>query len=90
MMGVVMKENDICGRGVDGMEKMHLLISPESLEEGKSYLLRSRNLTQNGGCILILTQVTFIGYTSCPAVVIVRDARGEWLRCSRDDLFSVF
>ena len=82
-----MKDSDISGRGVDGMGKTNPLISPESLEEGKSYLLRSRNFTKNGGCILILNQVTFIGFTSCPAIVVVQDARGEWLRCSRGDLF---
>ena len=37
-----MKESDISGRGVDGMGKTNLLISPELLEEGKSYLLRLR------------------------------------------------
>jgi hypothetical protein len=83
-----MKKGDISGRGVDVMGKTNLLISPESLEEGKSYLLRSRYLTQNGGSILILTQVIFIGFTSCPAIVVVQDARKEWLRCSREDLFS--
>ena len=82
-----MKENDISGRGIDEMGKTNLLISPESLEKGKSYLLRSRNLTQNGGCMLILTQVTFIGFTSCPAIVVVQNSRREWLRCSREDLF---
>ena len=41
-----MKDSDISGRGVDGMGKTNPLISPESLEEGKSYLLRSRNLTK--------------------------------------------
>jgi hypothetical protein len=81
-----MKESEISGRGVDGMGKTNLLFSPKSLEEGKSYLLRSRNFTKNGGSILILSQVIFIGFTSCPAIVVVQDARTEWLRCSRDDL----
>jgi hypothetical protein len=84
-----MKESDISDRGVDVMGKTNLLFSPESLEVGKIYLLRSRNLTKNGGSILILTQVTFIGFTSCPAIVVVQDARKEWLRCNRDDLFSI-
>ncbi len=84
-----MKDSDISGRGVDVMGKTNLLVSPESIEEGKSYLLRSRNLIQNGGCMLILAQVTFIGYTSCSAIVVVQDARKEWLRCSRDDLFII-
>jgi hypothetical protein len=84
-----MKESEISGRGVDGMGKTNLLISPESLEEGKSYLLRSRNFTKNGGSILILSQVTFTSFTSCPAIVVVQDARGEWLRCSREDLFTI-
>ena len=83
-----MKESEISGRGVDGMGNTNLLISPESLEEGMSYLLRSRNFTKNGGRILILSRVTFIGFTSCPAIVVVKDARGEWLRGSREDLFK--
>jgi hypothetical protein len=66
-----MKDSEISGRGVDGIGKTNLLISPDSLEEGKSYLLRSRYLTQNGGCMLILSQVTFVGFTSCPAIVVV-------------------
>ena len=69
------------------MGKSNLLISPESLEEGKSYLLRSRNFSKNGGSILILTQVTFISFTSCPAIVVVQDGWKEWFRCSREDLF---
>ena len=67
------------------MEAWNSLEKPGSLQEGKSYLLR---LTPKGDCIPVLTQVTFFGYTSCPAVVIVKDARKEWLRCSREDLFS--
>jgi len=83
-----MKDSDISGRGVDGMGNTNLLISPESLEEGKSYLLRSRNFTKNGGSILILSQVTFISFTSCPAIVVIQDARKERMRCRRDDLFK--
>jgi hypothetical protein len=83
-----MKDREISGRGVDGMGNTNLLFSPESFEEGKNYLLRSRYLTQNGGCILILSQVIFIGFTSCPATVVVQDARGEYIRCNRSDIFS--
>ncbi len=67
-----MKESDISGRGVDGMGKTNLLVSPESLEESKSYLLRSRNLTKNGGSILILNQVTFIGFTSSSRLLLYK------------------
>jgi hypothetical protein len=83
-----MKESDISGRGVGGMVTTNLLISPESLKEGKSYLLRSRNFIKNGGSILILSQVTFISFTSYPAIVVVQDARGEYIRCNRSDIFS--
>jgi hypothetical protein len=84
-MGVDMTEIATSGRGGEGMNNYNFLEIPESLQEGKSYFLR---LNKKGDCIPVLTQVTFFGYTSCPAVVIVQDARKEWLRCSREDLFS--
>ena len=67
------------------MEAWNSLEKPGSLQEGKSYFLRVKKIYDG---IPILTQVTFIRYTSCPAVVIVQDARKEWLKCSREDLFS--
>jgi hypothetical protein len=57
---------------------------PNDLEEGKTYFLR---LSLNGERIPLFIQVSFLGYTACPAVVLVRDARKASLRCSREDLF---
>ena len=67
------------------MQATYSLGHSVSLQEGKSYYLR---LSRKGERIPVLTQVTFYEYTSCPAIVIVQDGRKEWLRCSREDLFS--
>ena len=80
-----MKESDISGRGCEGMNSKNFLDTPESLLEGETYFLR---VNRRNDAIPVLTQVIFIGYTSCPAIVIVQDAMKEWLRCSREDLFS--
>ena len=72
------------GRGCESMNNHNVLEVPESLQEGKSYFLR---INKRGDSIPVLTQATFFGYTSCPAVVIVQDARNEWLRCNREDLY---
>jgi hypothetical protein len=64
---------------------LNFLEIPDFLQEGKLYFLR---LNKKGDGIPVLIHVTFFGYTSCPAVVIIQDARKEWLRCSREDLFS--
>jgi hypothetical protein len=68
------------------MQALNSLERPASLHEGKHYFLR---LNKKGDGIPVLTQVTFFGYTACPAVVIVQDGSREWLRCSRDDLFHL-
>jgi len=68
------------------MYDLSSLARPISLQEGKHYFLRLNN---KGEGIPVLTQVTFLGHTSCPAVVIVQDTRREWLRCSREDLFGI-
>jgi hypothetical protein len=67
------------------MEAWHSFEKPVALQEGRHYFLR---LSQKEKGIPVMTQVTFFGYTACPAVVIVQDARQEWLRCSREDLFN--
>jgi hypothetical protein len=67
------------------MDTKNTFQQPAVLEEGKGYLLR---LAQRDNGVPILIEVTFVEYTSCPAVVIVQDARQERMRCSRGDLFS--
>lgn len=61
------------------------LEQPTLLQEGKHYYLR---LSPIGEPIPVLTQVSFCGYTACPAIVIVQDSRKDRLRCRREDLFS--
>jgi hypothetical protein len=68
------------------MQKRNFLERPISLQEGENYFLR---LNKKGDGIPVLTQVIFFGYTPCPAVVIVQDAKREWIRCGRDDLFGL-
>ena len=68
------------------MNDLNELEKVNTFQEGKNYFLK---LPRKNVGIPIFTQVTFIGYTSCPAVVIVQDARKEWFRCSREDLFSI-
>ena len=36
----------------------------------------------------LLLDVQFVAYTSCPALVIVRDGSGKKIRVQRDDLYT--
>jgi len=56
------------------------------LQEGKRYFLRSAG-SQLG--IPVFTLITFIGYTACPAMVVVENGRRERMRCSRMELFAI-
>lgn len=67
------------------MEKNGRFERPLDLQKGRNYFLR---LSINNNYIPLFTQVAFLGYTGCPAVVVVQDLRKVQLRCSRDDLFS--
>jgi hypothetical protein len=67
------------------MDEFNSLARPALLHEGKRYFLR---LNKKGDGIPVLTQVTFFGYTACPAVVIVQDGSNAWLRCGREELFT--
>lgn len=65
-----------------GMREM--LERPGSLVEGEKYLLIQReNCRQEPAREL----VTFIGYTPCPATVIVLDRQQRRLYCEKGNLF---
>jgi len=68
------------------METCQRVENPVSLQEGKGYFLR---LNPDQAPVPLFARVTFIGYTSCPAVVVVQDGRLERFRCSREDLFEL-
>jgi len=67
------------------MNELNRIANIGSLQEGKSYYLK---LSRNNESIPVFTEVTFVGYTSCPVIVIVQDARKDAIRCSREDLFG--
>jgi len=58
---------------------------PATLAENKLYLLHDDPAHDCRPAAWLL--VEFVGYTPCPAVVIVRDHRDKTRRVLRDDLF---
>ena len=67
------------------MKPILAIISPGTLENGEKYLLRTRH---NNGHDPDYIPVTFEGYDSCPAWVVVRDGDGNLLRISREDVYT--
>ena len=65
------------------MISQNSLTRPNTLIEGQVYLLFEKNGSNEE---VTYTQVTFVAYTSCPAVVIVQDRDGKNKRCVRDSL----
>jgi hypothetical protein len=59
--------------------------NPDALEQGRRYFLR---LSLSREPIPLFTQVRLVAFTACPGVVVVQDARGQPLRCSREALFG--
>ena len=59
---------------------------PQSLDIGKTYLFRDRD--SDGGRQSV-SAVTFVNYTPCPAIVIIKFAHNEYHRCLREDLFEL-
>ena len=57
---------------------------PQTLVEGQKYSRRERG---QDGDRATYTEVMFVAYTSCPAVVIVSNGSSHKVRCLRDDLF---
>ena len=59
--------------------------TPQALEQGRCYFLR---LSLSREPIPLFTQVRLVAFTACPGVVVVQDARGQSLRCSREALYG--
>jgi len=68
------------------MDKSDKYIRAGSLQEGEKYLYRTLlNCDNNRGLII----VTFIAYTACPAIVVVKNLKLGRFRCNRMDIFIV-
>ncbi len=61
-------------------------IRPLELEEGSQYLLRRKPATCDPES---WERVRFVGYTPCPAVVIVMVEPGKRMPIARDELFML-
>ena len=68
------------------MTTRHSDLCPQTLVEGQRY---SRIERGQDGDRATYTEVMFIAYTSCPAVVIVSNGSGKRLRCMREELFII-
>ncbi len=65
------------------MDTLAYLDQPAKLIERQRYYLK---LSKEDGAIPIFTPVTFIGYTTCPAVIVVEDGRNCRFPCERSNL----
>jgi hypothetical protein len=59
-------------------------LRPQTMVEGQRYSRMERGQEGDGATC---TEVFFIAYTSCPAVVIISNGSGHKVRCLREDLF---
>jgi hypothetical protein len=66
------------------MSTQRPFLRPQTLVEGQRY---SRLERGQDGDRATYTEVLFIAYTSCPAVVIISNGSGHKMRCLREDLF---
>jgi hypothetical protein len=60
-------------------------VRPDQFKEGEAYILIERGLCPGQPA---QESVRFVGYSPCPATVIVRDGRNFNLFVARDRLFS--
>ena len=58
---------------------------PDSFANGKNYLFRERGYFGERQSV---EKVTFVDYSPCPAIVIIKLASGSKRRCLREDLFE--
>ncbi len=58
---------------------------PSILHDGKHYLLK---ISRDDRTIPVYIQITLLGLTPCPAVVMVEDDRNNRFPCQRGSLFS--
>jgi len=63
-----------------------LFTQPTLLQDGKRYLLK---ISREDRTIPVYIQITLVGHTPCPAVVMVEDARSQRFPCERGNLFSL-
>ena len=62
------------------------IFRPETLNPNGQYFLQVR---QDNGHSSNYQPVKFVAFTTCPAVVMVIDEAGHFLRVSRIDIFSI-
>lgn len=62
------------------------MMRPKTLKAGEPYFYITRDVR---GHPLVGCMVKFIDYDPCPAFVIIEQAAGSRIRCSRDDLFGI-
>ena len=67
------------------MKPILAIISPDTLDNGGKYLLRTRHCN---GYDPDYIPVTFVGHDSLPAWVVVRDGDRNLLRIPREDIFT--
>ncbi len=60
-------------------------IRPQTFNIGKNYFFSERDFDGERRTIL---KVTFVNYTPCPAIVIIKQIDGRIHRCLREDLFE--
>jgi hypothetical protein len=63
-----------------------LLPCPQTLLEGQAYLLSEKGQNEMKA---MRTLVTFVAYTSCPAMVVVQSSDGKRRRCPREGLVEM-
>jgi hypothetical protein len=64
-----------------------VLRQDDSFDESKSYFLRISARDPNTPR---LVKVSFIGYTTCPAVVVVQDEHSRRFPCERAALYTCY
>ena len=67
------------------MSTQQSYLRPRTLIEGQRYSRIERGQDGDG---TIYTEVVFIAYTSCPAVVIISNGSSQKVRCLREELFN--
>jgi hypothetical protein len=59
---------------------------PQSLNNGDIYIFRERNYIGERQSSI---PITFVDYTPCPAIVIIKFRNGIKQRCLREDIFEL-
>jgi hypothetical protein len=67
------------------MRRSQILIHPDTLETGATYLLRD---FLDRDRKIAWEPVRFVSYAACPGIVIVANGSGSTLRVPREDIFA--